>query len=328
VERVQINFLKLVYPPITNQEAEWLKDDEEAQERLRQSNLYMIGQREEAVFKYRGCPVDDNGILNAEYSTSLNSSHFSIDINKMLERVKFPESDFEVKIECGEKLIRFWKVDPVSGELLEVVQWFTVEKILYDKWRGIPEVVGLDEYELFTNYKLHYVGISKKNDSLQRLVVQAHDKRIRILSNESAMSHGARLTDEVVLFFFRISPIHIKTLFSDDKIDMFSDELCNKKVPDTIRCFSDAEKAFVKILKSDYNEVKFKEYPRCIDGLYDENLKRYAYVISETITFSTSTCSIRGRFWGDNFLMPNNADMIFIQGDNVSLVKYDEIGSE
>lgn len=45
--KVQLHFLKLVYPPISNQEAEWLKDIPEVQEEIRHSNLYMIGQRHE-----------------------------------------------------------------------------------------------------------------------------------------------------------------------------------------------------------------------------------------------------------------------------------------
>jgi hypothetical protein len=45
-----INSLRLVYPPVSNQEAEWLKNDKEVEERLRRSNLYMITPRREARF--------------------------------------------------------------------------------------------------------------------------------------------------------------------------------------------------------------------------------------------------------------------------------------
>lgn len=49
--KAQLNILKLVYPPISNQEAEWLKDDPEVRELLKQSNLYMIGQRGESSYE-------------------------------------------------------------------------------------------------------------------------------------------------------------------------------------------------------------------------------------------------------------------------------------
>ena len=48
--KAQINFLKLVYPPISNQEAEWIKDDPEVIAELKNSNLYMIVQRHESKF--------------------------------------------------------------------------------------------------------------------------------------------------------------------------------------------------------------------------------------------------------------------------------------
>ena len=48
--KVQLHFLKLVYPPISNQEAEWLKEIPEVQEVIKHSNLYMIGQRHESKF--------------------------------------------------------------------------------------------------------------------------------------------------------------------------------------------------------------------------------------------------------------------------------------
>jgi hypothetical protein len=47
----QINILHLVYPPISNQEAEWIKSDPDVRTRLKQSNLYMIVQRTESRFE-------------------------------------------------------------------------------------------------------------------------------------------------------------------------------------------------------------------------------------------------------------------------------------
>ncbi len=44
----KVTFLETVYPPISNQEAIWLKNDTEVEALLRQSDFYMIGGR--AVF--------------------------------------------------------------------------------------------------------------------------------------------------------------------------------------------------------------------------------------------------------------------------------------
>ena len=40
-----INTLSLVYPPITNQEADWLWEDRDVREYVKESKLYMIVQR-------------------------------------------------------------------------------------------------------------------------------------------------------------------------------------------------------------------------------------------------------------------------------------------
>jgi hypothetical protein len=48
---------------------------------------------------------------------------------------------------------------------------------------------------------LHYVGISTEQDSYQRLLANAHHKRVAILSNETQYIADARLTNEIYLFF-------------------------------------------------------------------------------------------------------------------------------
>lgn len=49
-EHYLINSLQLQYPPISNQEAEWLKEDPEVVKLMRRSRLYMVGQRQELRF--------------------------------------------------------------------------------------------------------------------------------------------------------------------------------------------------------------------------------------------------------------------------------------
>lgn len=46
----KLTSLRLVYPPISNQEAVWVEDDEDVVELLRTSDFYMIGARAEAKF--------------------------------------------------------------------------------------------------------------------------------------------------------------------------------------------------------------------------------------------------------------------------------------
>ncbi|ALJ04892.1 hypothetical protein APS56_07050 [Pseudalgibacter alginicilyticus] len=48
--RAQIHHLELVYPPISNQESEWLKNDPESLDWFKRSKIYFIGQRAESKF--------------------------------------------------------------------------------------------------------------------------------------------------------------------------------------------------------------------------------------------------------------------------------------
>ena len=150
-----------------------------------------------------------------------------------------------------------------------------------------------------------------------RLVVKPHDKRLRILSNESPESYGSRVTDETVLFFFRVEPLRIITVESEEEIN----EIVNGTNFDNRLIFADAEKAFVHILESKYNTIRFSEYPKGKDGLYNTGLKRYGYVIGEDISFVTDNQDIMGSYTSEEKL-PENADLILIEGDHVTLRKH------
>jgi hypothetical protein len=65
--RAQIHHLELIYPPITNQQAEWLKNSEETVEWLKRSKLYFIAQRAECKFQFKDDVLNqlqDNRIIN------------------------------------------------------------------------------------------------------------------------------------------------------------------------------------------------------------------------------------------------------------------------
>ncbi|MFH1061950.1 MAG: hypothetical protein V1747_03575 [Candidatus Omnitrophota bacterium] len=316
----QLNILKLVYPPISNQEAEWIKDDPEVQKLLKESNLYMVAQRQEGKYEI------DEDIICTNFQSKLKApftfyaqnvkSIGEIDFNEILKCHGVSIKNTDLEFEFGEKLIRVWENDTETQERTKVVDWFTTEKFLFDKWRGHPGIKGFDNFRDLTKYHLHYVGISKKEDSLTRLVIKPHDKRIRILSNEYPKMERSRITDEMILFFFKIEQLNISIF---DYNDDFNDILAEPALPKE-KIVADAEKAFVNILKSKYNDVKFSQYPKGKDGLYNSGLTRYAYVIGEDITFTTDSQEIVGSvslYSKDS----TGQDMILIEGDTVSLVK-------
>lgn len=321
--RSQINILRLVYPPVSNQEAEWIKDDPEVQTVISNSNLYMICQRPEAFFMFDGTIDNPNSIpFLLTCGDSVDEGAFKLD--EILEPYQelLDQKKIEIEIEIGEKLLRIWSISLETGKK-KVINWFTVDKAIFDKSRGSRFIDGLENFQEFTKFHLHYVGISKKDDSLTRLIIRPHDKRIRVLSNESSLNNGSRLTDEIILLFFGVDPLHIAHIGPMDDVS----ELMEPTTLETIPIIADAEKAFVSILDSQYNTVKFKDYPKGKDGLYGSGLTRYMYLIGESLTLITDKEEIQGEY-GNTYGWGEKADAISVEGDRVSLLKIDRINAD
>jgi len=308
--KTALNSLRLVYPPVSNQEAEWLKNDSEVETMLRRSNIYMIAQRREAKFIWEEHPkmFRDVGIaFSFEIPGVAKSSGFFFIENDLRK------SD-SIIYEFGDKFIRASRPTEIEGELGEILWWYSTESLLFSKWRGDPRIKGLDNYRDFTIYDLMYVGISTGQDSFARLLENGHHKRVAVLSNETQLVIDARLTDEIYLFFFESSPLFIHTF--EDTED-FSDFGMNMPFTEN-QASADAEKAFVKFLNTRYNEIKFKSFPTGKQGLYDVGLARYAHVIDEDITFKTETAEFRGSF-GKGMPCGKEADAILVTGEEAQI---------
>jgi hypothetical protein len=322
--KTQINILKLVYPPISNQEAEWFKNDPEVVEVLRESNLYMIVQRHESKFHLFNENDIAKGLLK-DFSLKFRftigdlTDDVEINLSKLFEAHGIDFHDYDIDFELGPKQIRIW-ISTSNTDEKRLLDWFTTEKILWDKWRGHPAISGLTNFREFSQYYLHYVGISTKEDSLTRLVVKPHDKRLRILSNEFPVSKGSRLTDEVILLFFKIEPLEIQVYDENEDINNF---LYGMRV-DKSKVIADAERAFIKMMDSTYNTKKYHNYPKGKDLLNDQNLTRYGYIIGESMTLVTDTEKIIGDYVS-KYHWAELADMILIEDENVELIKAENL---
>jgi hypothetical protein len=315
--KTAVNTLRLVYPPFSNQEGEWLREDKEVEEMLRRSDLYMIGQRKQAKFIWDERNVLGLGIFGGKgvrfrfEIPGVATSEVELSIENDLR------SNDTVYYDVGDKHVRC-SLKPKNGEEIgEVLWWYSTESLLFSKWRGDPRINGLDNYRDFTKYDLHYVGISTKQDSFQRLLTNAHHKRVSILSNETQYVADARLTDEIYLFFFQSDPLLGRTF---DGVDDFSNFGMMMPFTET-QASADAEKAFTKLLGPEYNTIKFRAFPRGKNGLYEAGLARYAHVIGEDITFETSTAQFRGRY--DTFRSSRDSgDAILVTGEEVEIYRH------
>lgn len=299
-------YLDLIYPPISNQEGVWFWEDEEVREYVKSSKLYMLVHREELKFTDVDIIQIPMGIFKfkismGEYKSSYFSYQFTDNFAKLIEEFG------SLEVEEGDKIFKIKKAE--NGEIL---YWATPDKILYDAITRniILEAENMTEIQKLQKFDLLYVGISKKNDSFSRLFEKPHHGRLNILSNENTKDKLSRMTDELMVLLFEIKWFNINTMcMGSDFQSLFT------YTDDEEAIVADAEKAFVSILESKYNEVKFKQYPKGKDGLFDKGLKGYSYSINYDLTISTEKASIVGKY--EDF----NRDSIIVQYNDVNLYK-------
>jgi len=305
-----INFLQLVYPPISNQCAEWLWEDKAVREYVSRSKLYMLAQRQEVMF--------EDYIINSdsrcfEFSLSLGEEKqegLSVRLDDLVLC-----SDKDVEFEIGPQIFRAWEVKN-EERTDNLLYWATTDKFLYDTWRKRFTINGNFNLRKLTKYELYYVGISKKQDSFTRLFKNGHKNRSKILSNETQITPTARLTDEIYIFFFDIEELQISQICVDDDIEL-------SKATTKEWLIADAEKAFIKILNSKYNDEKYENYPQGKDGLYDKGFTRYGYFLDEDIEFSTESRSLKGVH--NYFSNPvEHPDFIFTDGESVGVLGHEQ----
>ena len=305
----QISSLRLVYPPVSNQEAYWLQTDAEVEMILRRSDFYMVVGRAEARFEITAVDESSGDVaLTFAIAGGLSDSGV-LKIRDLPGAGEAPQ----LVLEGGEKLFRVWD-RPREEEGAQILEWFTTEKLLFDRSHARPGIIGFDRHRELSTYDLFYVGIATKGDSFDRLVKNGHKKRMEVLANEPQRHPSSRVSDETYLLFFEIETLGIQTFDVDDDFE----EVGVDFTEDRKRIVADAEKAFVKLLDPRYNDQKYPKYPKGSDGLYGTGLTRYGYVIDENITLNTSRNVIKGAH-DPVHGMSNDADSIFVDGEEVRL---------
>jgi len=308
----KLTFLETVYPPISNQEAVWIQNDPQVEALLRKSDFYMIAARAEA--KFQNIKVDEGThVMTFDFVIGQNfTDPVTLRLPNLPGVANSPGDDYW--IEAGEKMVRIWD-GPAGQAGSNVLEWFTTEKLIWDRSRGRQGIENFDRYGDAANYDLLYVGIAKVGDSFDRLIAHGHKARMDILANEPQRFPGARVTDEIYLFMFEVQPLIMATFELDHD---FQDEDFTGAY-DQKAIVADAEKAFVSLLKPNYNVVKFVNYPKGADGLYGSDYIRYGYVISECFSFNTAHGRIRGSRNTATGFITNDADAIFVEGDVVKM---------
>ena len=308
----KISHLELVFPPISSQDAVLIKNEPAIESLMRQSDFYMIGGK--AQYEFTSISLDEAGCM---LTFSISSGNQVLDQGAIhLAQLPFIAirgiSNFSVYY--GKSFIAI-SDGPQSAPETRLLERFTPENIIWHRSRGLPGIAGLNRYTELLIYDLLYVGIAKVGDSYDRLIAKGHLARMEILSNEPQRYPGARVSDEIILFLFKVEPMFIQQFEPEH-------EFCEEDLLgayDSKRIVADAEKAFVSLLQPQYNVVKFKNYPKGKDGLYDSGVERYSYSIGEVIAFNTAHGRIKGGRHPIMGAISKDADFIYVEGDKVSL---------
>ncbi len=317
--------LRLVAQPFSTFESEMLVNDREFNEVASTSNIYFIAQRQELFFwdifliQYHSEGYDIIAVSEgcSVSRTAPNKEHIDgpVDFSKCALRFQLKcgaEKSPELEIRCvnmfnddlfnkyefevGVKLIRIWGIKSEGERTL--VYWNTPDSFLWQFSQEKVEVYSETQIDFdltkFWDFKLLYIGISKYANSYQRLLKKGHEKRQQILSREYPQSDGARVSDEITLFLFKLEETQINTNLNPDEVYNALMGLDNQnKIPYADK-IADAEKAFVRTMQTKYNLETYKSYPKSDDGLYNHDIESYSFTINEDICFHTEDIVITG----------------------------------
>jgi hypothetical protein len=313
--RIKISSLNLVFPPISSQDAYSFKG-QPVKNHMKKSDFYMIGGKGALTFRNF---ESDGGLIYFEiFSGDERQDGGSIDLSGLPPVRSF--SGEAAKVRGGKKDIQIYYNH--DGEEL-LIERYTPESLLWSRSCGLEGVSGLERYKELMEFDLLYVGIAKKGDSYERLIANGHHARGDILSNEPQRAAGGRVSDEIFLFLFKIESLVFHVAGPDDEIDTDMDY-----APKTI--VADAEKAFVSLLQPSYNLVRFSQYPKGKDGLFNSKLNKYAFSIGEALIFNTPHGKIRGSKGVSFGELSNNADSIYVdkEGSKVYILSGDFLPKE
>lgn len=202
----------------------------------------------------------------------------------------------------------------IDGGEFKAKRFFTPDSVYWHRSRGSKYVSGFNNHSAVCNYDLLYIGIANSSGSFDRLIKKAHHGRLDILTQENIRypEPGNRVSDEIVLFTFDIEPLIIQS-WGEEHDDPKMDDMITSF--DLKRSVADAEKAFISMLRPQYNKVIYGQYPKGEDGLYDAGFDIYQYFLNENITFNTPSGVFAGKRDVSGFGF--EGDAITVQGDDV-----------
>lgn len=326
------NTLRLAFPPVCSYHADELIKDHKVCRSLEKSNLYMMATKPKAVFgewltSLHRNPSDPSGnissyllpsdniiripVRSVDYEGNSICVEFKVDLDAKWRSLYGTSlsNRVEIFIDFDKKnsLLIFSYTDPEDHNEKEL-WWCTPDSMIYDLSRQsqqqAPWMTASDNWRSLSHYRLVYVGISKKQNTLKRLFQGAHEKRQSYLNKYDAAEPGFKNSEELILFAFtaeaKALPLNAgpklitsSADFSDfvSRIHRVDVESLYSEIPSehTKYIIPDAEKAIVQHMLPELNSTMYKDYPlKNRDGLSNTPYKQWQHMLGEDLLFYTT----------------------------------------
>ena len=197
--------------------------------------------------------------------------------------LKFGSSNDVIQDSTG-KLIEVHSLKIYNGEPIpeNFIKLITPEIILIWYYRQIVYCQIKGDIAPFMNYKVHYIGTATKQKIVDRLL--SHTTFQRILSEVDSITSQTPPSNEIVLLFFEIDGASNYSFFVPGDVSPLDIEFfMGNGLPSDIQVFTEAEKVFVKCFRPNYNQIRFKSYPRKEDLMSSQDFIFMAYSIEDPL---------------------------------------------
>ena len=336
------NTLRLAFPPVCSYHADELIKDKKVCRSLEKSNLYMMATKPKAVFgewltSLHRNPSDPSGdissyllpsdniiripVRSVDYEGNSVCVEFKVDLDaKWRSLYGTPLSNgVQIFIDFDKKnsLLIFSYTDPEDHNEKEL-WWCTPDSMIYDFSRQsqqqMPWLTASDNWRSLSHYRLVYVGISTKQNTLKRLFQRAHEKRQSYLNKYDAAEPGFKNSEELILFAFTAEanafPLNAEprliTSIDDSGAFKVDVESFYSEISSDLKKYiiADTEKAIVQHMTPELNSTKYEAYPiKNKDGLSNTPYKQWQHMLGEDLLFYTKMDEyhfLRGSFTTSN----------------------------
>lgn len=316
--------IRLSYPPISVRDfSAGLNKDPELIRLTERSFFYIIVQR--PILSFEKLNVD-NYTLNCQIKASDNDSIVKVKL-PLIQQKLFKKGDrIYMKMETDFEKLKFRDSDSNPTNVHRLRFYIDEEKSDNHVFSISPESILLYQNSEFLDYKIegeiestlqykaHYIGISTEQPIINRL--SAHSNLQKILSQEIPLTKETILSQELAIMFFELGGETRTSIIQKKKRENIDFEfISGTTIPSEKDVFKDAEKAFVKLMKPNYNKIQFKSYPNKKSLFSDNNYIFITYEIVNNLILNFENATYNS-FMKDKIMLSEESNPIIYNIEN------------